>query len=391
MALAMNPNNFSSASPGRVVSIDADWGKDWAFIPRSLPPQWKMPTRIWPLISEVSAAIGLLEGVARSLPDSSLLLRPIQNREALQSSAIEGTFATAKDLLLFDAEATDSSTRKESTREVYNYVQAIEQADENDLPVSRRLIQRLHATLMRGVRGGNKDPGNFRRVQVGIGKSKFIPAPAFEINELISDLEKFIHRERTKGSHHPLVDCFLVHYQFETIHPFQDGNGRVGRLLLSKMLKDASDLSKPWLYMSEYFGDNKAEYCDRLFNVSVRDEWTEWIEFSLTGLRNQAKSTLLRCEELRKLRENYLTKVGTLARGSARLNRIVDNVFVRPFISVTEIASLVDVAYQTAKSDAIKLESVGVLHEMNGVTPLTYFAPDVYRIVYQELDSKIEE
>ena len=156
---------------------------------------------------------------------------------------------------------------------------ALEQGMASDLPLSLRLIRDLHKTLMTGVRGRDRTPGEFRRTQVAIGSDhRFVPPPPERLRECLHPFEKYLHTAGPK--YEPLVDCFLVHYQFETIHPFSDGNGRVGRLLLAMMLKDRCELSKPWLYMSEYFEKQHDEYAQRLFNVSARSDWSGWIEFA---------------------------------------------------------------------------------------------------------------
>jgi Fic family protein len=176
------------------------------------------------------------------------------------------------------------------------------------LPLSLRLIRELHKILLTGVRGREKAPGAFRRVQVAIGATRqFVPSPRDRLMPCLDALEKYLHVKHS--SYDPLVDCFLVHYQFLTIHPFMDGNGRVGRLLLALMLHRCCGLSKPWLYLSEYCDKHRDEYMERLFKVSTESAWDEWIEFCLRGARTQAEETIVRCQRLLKIREDFMDRI----------------------------------------------------------------------------------
>jgi len=222
----MDSSLFCNEKPGKLVPINVG---GQAFIPDPLPPEWKLPTLLWSQVAEAVRVIGVLDGIGRVLPNPAILLRPTEDREAIQSSALEGTYATLKELLLFEMEPADAARDTDETnrfREVYNYRLAIQHATTSPLPICLRLIRELHEILMKGVRGHQKNPGMFRTVQVAIGSNhRFVPPPPNRVLECMDSLEKFIHSEPTI---HPLISCFFVHYQFETIHPFTDGNGRTG-------------------------------------------------------------------------------------------------------------------------------------------------------------------
>lgn len=199
----------------------------------------------------------------------------------------------------------------------------------------------------------------------------------------LDSLEKYFHIEPSK--YEPLVDCFLVHYQFETIHPFTDGNGRVGRLLLATMLKQRCDLSKPWLYMSEYYENHRSEYVQRLFDVSALGDWDGWIEFCLQGTLIQARDTIQRCERLRGIREDFMRRVAEVG-GSFRLSQIVESVFHSPFIRIADLPARLGVTYPTAKADIERLVEAGILKKLEAISPTTFYAPEVFSVAYDKME-----
>lgn len=232
---------------------------------------------------------------------------------------------------------------------------------------------------MSGVRGKDQTPGEFRRIQVAIGSTRrFIPPPVNALNDCLSQLEQYIH---SVPRYDPLVECFLVHYQFETIHPFMDGNGRVGRLLLALMLQKNCGLSKPWLYMSEFYEKFRDEYVKHLFNASTDSNWEAWIEYCLNGILQQAKTTVDRCDKLVGIREKYMRRIKD-AGGSVRLAQIIDDIFNSPFVRVAELAMRLGVTYPTAKSDLDRLVEIGILMALEGITPNTFYAPEVFGVSY---------
>jgi Fic family protein len=384
----MDPKSFIDASTGSLVRIPRDpvTGNEHAFVPRPLPPDWEFPARLWPLLAEAKQQLGILEGLGRGLPNPGILFRPLEDREAIKSSRLEGTYVTATELLVFEMQPRESKSEDDPEnlqREVFNYRTALHQGMSTDLPISLRLIRDLHKTLLSGVRGRDRTPGQFRTGQVAVGTDhRFTPLPPERIMECLGPLEKYFHGKPSR--YDPMVDCFLIHYQFETIHPFSDGNGRVGRLLLAIMLKELCGLSKPWLYMSEYYEKNRQEYIERLFNVSASGGWERWIEFCLKGVEIQARDTVHRCERLQQIKQTFmerLTEVG----GSIRLSQIVEDIFSSPFVRIADLPKKLGVTYPTAKADVERLVQAGILKKLEPLTPTTYYAPEVFNVAYEEM------
>lgn len=382
----MEIDRFVENCPGELVRIDEG---DHAFIPAPLPPSWEFPSQLWPLLADAKQQVGLLEGLGRNLPNPTILLRPLEDREAIKSSQLEGTYATPKELLLFEMEPREPKSKKDKAndwREVHNYRRALHVGCNSSLPLSQMLLRDLHRTLMLGVRGKDRAPGEFRRVQVYLGYTKrFIPPPASQLMECLDAFEKYLHN--TSGRYDPLVECFLVHYQFETIHPFVDGNGRVGRLLLAIMLQQLCGLTKPWLYLSAFFEKYRDEYIDRLFKVSAQGGWESWIEFCLEGTRTQATDTVQRCEKLLAVRADFAARVESVG-GSVRLSQIIERVFYSPFVRVADLGRELGVTYPTAKSDVERLVAANVLRELENLTPKTYYAPEVFDVAYEDAEDE---
>lgn len=382
----MDPKQFTTHSPGKLLSIHTGWGKDYAYLPNPLPPSWTFPAELWPVLSEAKQQMGLLEGLGRTIPNPHILLRPLLRREAIRSSALEGTFASAKELLLFelDPKTPESDDDPVNERlEVDNYRKALQYGAESELPLCWRLVCELHSLLLTNVRGRDRAPGQFRKIQVGIGGTRFIPPPPDQIIDPLNSLERYIHRN--EGSYDPLVECFLVHYQFETIHPFIDGNGRVGRVLLTLMLQRTCGFSKPWLYLSEYLEANREAYMQLLFEVSTKGHWTEWVEFCLHGTLAQARETIIRCERILRLKDSYMRRLSEID-GSTRLSTIVEKVFDSPFVQITHLARELGIHYQTAQADLEKLQQGKILIELSDIRPRTFFAPEVFEVAYEQLD-----
>lgn len=232
---------------------------------------------------------------------------------------------------------------------------------------------------MEGVQGQFLPPGTIRTMQVQIGHSgRFVPPPADQVVPLLQNIEEYTNASSELD---PLVRSFIVHYQFEAIHPFSDGNGRVGRLLLSLMIYKWLGHSKPWLYMSPYFEKYKDEYISSLFNVSTKGEWDEWIAFCLKGATIQARDSINRCQLLNNLKANYFDRVKD---HSPRTHRIIEGLFREPMLNVTSMRTKFGVTYKTAKTDIEKLLASGVLKEVEGFYPKSFYAPEIVRIAYDE-------
>ena len=260
------------------------------------------------LLSKADITLGKLSGAGQLLPNPHLLIRPFIRREAVMSSRIENTQSGLDDLFLFEADETEPLPVSD-VREIFNYVKAMEYGIKRlpELPISSRLICEVHEVLMKEVRGGHATPGWMRTSQNWIGgrtpmDAIYVPPPVPEMKQCFSDLEKYIH---SNAKEPPLIQCALVHYQFEAIHPFVDGNGRIGRLLITFMLLERELLSQPLLYLSDFFEQHRDEYYRLLLNVSQKGEWKAWFTFFLNGIRQQSEDALLTVQQLLNLQSEY--------------------------------------------------------------------------------------
>ena len=390
----MRKEDFSSGSPGRLVSAGSG---GWAFVPDPLPPKLDYGSRLVAALSEADRALGELAGLGRTLPNPYLLTRPFLRREAVLSSRIEGTRASLTDLYAFEAEPPlfGEAERRDDVQEVQNYVRALEHGIERlrDLPISQRLLREMHAVLMQGVGeagGQQRDPGEFRRVQNWIGppgatieQATHVPPPPAEIPGAISALERYIHRDTGLP---PLVDVALVHYQFEAIHPFLDGNGRIGRLLITLTLIERDLLPGPLLYLSAYFERHRGAYYDHLLAVSQEGAWQDWLHFFLGGVSTEARDASRRAGKLFDLRESHRER---FRREGARANLLaaVDHLFARPVTDISETARALGVTFEAARRLVNSLEAQGVLEEMTGRRRnRVYRAPEVMRVLQAPLE-----
>lgn len=314
-------------------------------------------------LSEADRAVGRLAGEGRRLTNPHLLIRPFIRREAVLSSRIEGTQATLGELLAAEAGAAVERS-PEDLREVGNYVVALEQGVKRlpKMPLSLRLVRELHATLMRGVRGDAATPGEFRRTQNWIGRpgstianATYVPPPPEQLMECLGPWETFLHDRSLP----PLVHAALVHSQFEAIHPFLDGNGRVGRLLITLLLVEREILPSPLLYLSAYFEATRPEYYARLLAVTEEGAWEEWLDYFLTGVSDQAEDALGRIQRIDDLLARWRRDLaGTTSRLPERaLDLFVEN----PFWSIRKLAERTRVAFTTAQRAVERLESAGIV------------------------------
>jgi Fic family protein len=304
-----------------------------------LPPALEIDWELANTLSEADRSLSELSGVARTLPNPHVLIAPFVRREAVLSSRIEGTQAGFSDLIFFEA-APSAKPPIEDVKEVANYVSALEHglARLKDLPVSLRLIREMHERLMHGVRGASMTPGEFRRSQNSIGPpgctladAAFVPPPVAEMTQALSDFEKYLHEPPVLP---PLVRLALIHYQFEAIHPFVDGNGRIGRLLITLLLCVEGLLPQPLLYLSAFFERHRQEYYRLLMAVSQSGSWTPWIAYFLRGIADQSSDAVKRANLLLSLRQRYREKMQS-ARSSALLLQMVDDLFSTPALDVS--------------------------------------------------------
>ncbi|MEA2190291.1 MAG: hypothetical protein QOI73_412 [Solirubrobacteraceae bacterium] len=358
-----------------------------AYFPAPIPRAVELPTRAVRLLGEAEAALGRLEGIGRSLPDPILLTRPYLLREAISSTRIEGTQASMADV--YEADAAGGAPNPD-VEEVLGYVDAmrwgIEQLDA--LPLSTRLLREMHGRLMAGVRGRERAPGELRTTQNWIGvpgstieTARFVPPPAAELPALLTDWERFAHEDAEMPL---LVQNALLHAQFETIHPFLDGNGRLGRLLLVYFLIARGRLSAPLLYLSSYLERERSRYYEALQAVSERGDVVPWVELFLTAVQTQASDAVTRAERIVKLRDRYRQAAASI--GSVNAPALVDLICDNPLVTTRLVEERLGVSRPTSLRLLRQFESRGLLAE--GATGLRgqrrYVARDMMSAVDEE-------
>jgi Fic family protein len=346
-----------------------------AFIPEPLPPkspELSIDEEMAECLSRADRALGRLDGSIQTLPDPDLFVYMYVRKEAVLSSQIEGTQSSLFHLLKREAEVLDPDTPHD-VNEVINYVKAMNHGLEllNQLPVSVRLIKEVHSALLTGVRGREQNPGNLRKSQNWIGASgcnireaTFVPPPPHEMENALSDWEKFLNQT----DHLPLlVKIGLAHAQFETIHPFLDGNGRVGRLLIALLLCEKQVLLKPVLYLSYYFKENRQEYYDLLQGTRDRGDWESWLKFFIRGVESVSEQATQTARDIVGLREKHRSLIvkefGQVARNGLV---VLEHLFIKPIISVNKIMQLTGVTFAAANTLRGRLEDVGILNEITG-------------------------
>lgn len=353
---------------GRYITVGRGEASYRAFVPHPLPPTIVYDGRLMALLSDADRALGELSGLGRMLPNADLLISPFVHREAVLSSKIEGTQASVTDVYALEAGQGGLSARRASdVQEVANYVASLRYGLDRleTLPLSQRLFRELHERLMRGVRGDAARPGEFRTSQNWIGRpgcllseATYVPPPSSEMIEALSSLEHYLHAE--DGANPPLVRIALIHGQFEMIHPFLDGNGRIGRLLITLLLVHWGLLSLPLLYLSAFFERRRSDYYDRLLGNSQDGDWESWVAFFLEGVRSEAQDAAARAKRLQDLQHVWRDQF-TGARGSALTLRLVDALFETPIVTIRRVREILGVTYPPAKQHVDKLVRAGVL------------------------------
>lgn len=320
-----------------------------AFVPDPLPPKLEWSADIVAAATEASLVLGRLAGQGGSLENPHLLIRPFVRREAVLSSRIEGTQATISEILADEAGAPVDRA-PDDLKEVRNYVLALEKGVKllDELPLSLRLVKDLHRMLMKGVRGDSAAPGEFRRIQNWIGgrtpeTARYVPPPPDKLAACLDAWEKYLHERDLP----PLIQAALIHYQFEAIHPFIDGNGRVGRLLITLFLIERKVLPSPLLYLSAFFEASRGDYYDLLTAVTERDAWKGWILYFLRGITNQSQDALSRVERINRLRDEWNRSLTT--RLSSNIMKLLDRITANPFITVKGAEQELGVAFTTAQ------------------------------------------
>jgi len=368
---------------GRMTSADSTYragryitqpGGYKAFLPASLPPDppVRLEGELQALLSRADRALGRLDGSIQTLPHPDLFVAMYVRKEAVLSSQIEGTQSSLEDVLAAEARVL-SADRPDDVEEVFNYVAAMNHglARLAELPLSVRLIREIHARLLAGVRGQHSSPGELRSTQNWIGpggctlaEATFVPPPPHEVPRLLGELEVFLHDESPLPL---LVRIGLAHAQFETIHPFLDGNGRVGRLLITFLLCEKQVLLRPVLYLSHYFKHHRQAYYEHL--QAVRDEgaWEQWLEFFLTGVfevSQQATETARRILALRERHRQLITDEFGRAAGNGQ--RVLEYLYQHPIVTVTKLRDLIETSYPAANNLVAQFERHGILRETTG-------------------------
>lgn len=348
-----------------------------AFIPSPLPPEpsINMDDELLALLSKADRALGRLDGVTSILPNPDLFVAMYVRHEAVLSSQIEGTQSTLEDVLEYEIDSRPDAKPKD-VEEVVNYVGAMNYGLERlqTFPLSLPLIQEIHSRLLQGVRGGQREPGEFRRSQNWIGpagcdlnSATFVPPPPHEMRAALDNFEKFLHWEQPMPV---LIHCGLAHAQFETIHPFLDGNGRVGRLLITFLLCQREVLQQPLLYLSLFLKANRAEYYDRLMAIRLGGDWEGWMKFFLRGVAEASLSATATAREIIRLREQGRTVVLQNQRSSGLAQRLFDILFEQPIVTVRSVERQLGCSYVTAATliEQFSHPTVGFLEETTGAT-----------------------
>ena len=384
----MNPEDFKNSTAGKCVRIITQ-PPYWAYVPNPLPPKIEVDWDLASLLSEADSKLGELSGAGQLLPNPHLLIRPFMRREAVTSSRIENTQSGLDDLFFFEADETERPPMSDVT-EIINYVLAMEYGIKRleDLPISYRLIREIHGILMRGVRGENATPGQVRTSQNWIGspgctlmEATYVPPPEPEMRQCFSDLEKYIHSNAKEPA---LIQCAFIHYQFEAIHPFVDGNGRIGRLLITFMLLERGLLSQPLLYLSDFFEQHRDEYYRLLLNVSQKGDWKAWITFFLNGVRQQSEDALLTIQKLLALQNGY-KEIAVGQRVPKVVNPLIDYLFASPVISISTLSKTWEITYSTVQRGVNHLIEKGILKEVTGGHRNRLFvAREIYNIIMTE-------
>jgi Fic family protein len=388
----MDSNCFKSGFPGKLLQARLDGIAYWAFDPHPLPPELLFSIPLINTLSQADRSLGELSGLGRTMPNPHLLIKPFVRREAILSSRIEGTETGILDLYAYEAGQSalpgfPAPSSREDTIEVMNYIKGLEYGRNRikEIPICLRLMRELHEQLLQGVRGNDKTPGEFRKYQNWIGssgtpikKARFVPPPIPEMQRALHELEIYIHSDCQLP---PLVRIALIHYQFEAIHPFLDGNGRVGRLLISLLMEAWNLLPAPLLYLSAFFEKQKQQYYDLLLAVSTQGAWNEWISFFLHGIIEQSNDAIYRAKQLQELQNQWRERM-IKARSSSLAVKLTDRLFEFPILTIPRAEEILGVTYRSAKQTIEKLVQSGILSQIGNTTyNKLYIAQDIFRII----------
>ncbi|UPT73968.1 MAG: Fic family protein [Elusimicrobiota bacterium] len=369
----MNTTDFSEKKSGELIR---NLHGTWSFVPHPLPPRIEVDWELAATLDRATRALAELAGSGPSLKNANLLIRPFVKREAVYSSRIEGTRSGYEDLVLFEGAEV---VQTDDVREIANYVRALDLGIERiqSLPIGARLIGEMHAVLLKDVRGNDKRPGQIRTEQNWIGSrqietARYVPPPREEMMRGLGDLERYVNTDATLP---PLVKIALTHYQFEALHPFLDGNGRIGRILITLMLMSEGLLPSPLLFLSAYFDRTRDEYYDRLLDVSRHGAWKEWTAYFLAGVTEQARDASDRARRLTELREEYMAAVSG-PRTSILLHKLIDHLFAQPMVTAGYVKKILAITPASAQKHVDRLVREGILREVTGRQRNRIFSAD---------------
>jgi len=381
----MRIEDFTNPNGELILIKDSDGADGYAFVPAPLPPEIEWDNELVRLIAKANGELSRLDAFINSLPNPEIIMVSFLKREAVLSSRIEGTQASLEDLLIYEV------TQKETTpdvREVYNYVNAMEFALNrlNELPLCLRLLKETHKILLTGVRGQSKAPGRFRKVQNWIGPpgaklsdATYVPPPPMYIDNLMSNLEKFIHDAGLPL----LVQSAILHYQFEAIHPFLDGNGRLGRMLVNLFLLERKMLKHPVLNISAFFERHREEYYSYMLKVSITGDWNEWLKFFMKAVQSVAVTESQKAEALIELREKWRREL--LGKISPAALRTLELFFISPVLTASMVAQHLNITHQGAAKALIELVNNEVAIESSTRKwRKSYIAPNLSKILEQK-------
>lgn len=382
----VKPSEFTDGAPGKLVTIE----RGWAFVPDPLGPRPPMTWELATLLDLASRRLGELVGQARLINNEQLVMGPLLTREAVESNRIEGTHTLIEEVLLQRSAGPPPRDREraEANLEVLRYIETLYKGRDaivDGQPWTTYFIRALHQELLAGTRGADKAPGRFRSKLVGIGKkgdspeeARYIPPPPEYVPDLMENLVQYA----SAGSDlPPLVGAALIHYQFEAIHPFEDGNGRLGRLLIPLYLLSTGAVDRPIIYLSSYFESRRDEYYDLLKAVSTHGEWSAWVQFFLQAVIHQATDARARVEKLLSLRAEYSRRVEAASKSQAALTGL-NVVLERVYVTASGLAAAIGRDYRTAKGALETLTRLGIIRQLPGGYPQRWVAAELIEMVY---------
>lgn len=385
----MKKIDFSNQAPGKIIRTLKGY---LAFIPNPLPPDTEWSNKLLAALSQADRSLARLAEVGNTFPVPHVVVRPLIRKEAVFSSQIEGTRTTFQELLSFEAGQLGMFRDMDDTREVHNYVQALNYGLERleNFPLSVRMIREIHAILMQGVRGEHMTPGEVRRSQNWIGrpgatleKARYVPPPPDATHNCLAELERFIHANSELP---PLLRIGMIHYQFEAIHPFLDGNGRIGRLMVTFLLVGWGLLSQPLLYLSNFIEINRQEYYALLLAVSQKGEWEAWLLFFLEGVHSQAEDARHRISRLDDLCSAYREKFAK-DRSRESLEILVYYLIRSPITSITQAQETLNIgSFNMIQRNIEKLEALGIVREVTGnKRNRIYHAEEILKVLEERI------